>query len=78
MTPFRIGLLAAGSDLPPARLRENVTSPGGTTAAALNRFAQGDFAGLVQAAMQAANDRAAQMAQESAAAAQPALDSGKK
>ncbi|AHG63988.1 pyrroline-5-carboxylate reductase [Advenella mimigardefordensis] len=71
-------LLAAGSDQSPARLRENVTSPGGTTAAALNRFAQGDFAGLVQAAMQAANDRAAQMAQESAAAAQPAQDSGKK
>ncbi|MGX9936402.1 pyrroline-5-carboxylate reductase [Advenella kashmirensis] len=71
-------LLAAGSDDSPARLRENVTSPGGTTAAALNRFAQGDFAGLVQAAMQAANDRAAQMAQESAAAGQPAQDPGKK
>jgi len=71
-------LLAAGSEDSPARLRENVTSPGGTTAAALNRFAQGDFAGLVQAAMQAANDRAAQMAQESAAAGQPPQDSGKK
>ena len=71
-------LLAAGSEDSPARLRENVTSPGGTTAAALNRFAQGDFAGLVQAAMQAANDRAAQMAQESVAAGQPAQDSGKK
>ncbi|HLU03398.1 MAG TPA: pyrroline-5-carboxylate reductase [Advenella sp.] len=71
-------LLAADSEDSPARLRENVTSPGGTTAAALNRFAQGDFAGLVQAAMQAANDRAAQMAQESAAAGQSAQDSGKK
>ncbi len=29
------GALIAQSDLPPARLRENVTSPGGTTAAAL-------------------------------------------
>lgn len=71
-------LLAAESDESPARLRENVTSPGGTTAAALNRFAQGDFAGLVQAAMQAANDRAAQMAQESAPAASQGQDSGNK
>ena len=71
-------LLAAESEDSPARLRENVTSPGGTTAAALNRFAQGDFAGLVQAAMQAANDRAAQMAQESASAARQGQDAGNK
>lgn len=38
-------------------LREQVTSPGGTTAAALATFSEGDFAGLVARAMAAARDR---------------------
>lgn len=70
-------LLAAGSEDTPARLREKVTSPGGTTAAALARFELGDFTGLVQAAMQAANDRAAEMARESAVGS-TVTDAGKK
>ena len=70
-------LLAADSEDTPARLREKVTSPGGTTAAALARFEQGDFTGLVQAAMRAANDRAAEMARESASGS-TVTDTGKK
>lgn len=70
-------LLAAGSEDSPARLREKVTSPGGTTAAALARFEQGEFSGLVQAAMQAASDRAAEMAQ-SAGTSAVNNDTGKK
>lgn len=42
-------------------LRERVTSPGGTTAAALNVFAEGGFTELVHQAVQAAKARAAQL-----------------
>jgi pyrroline-5-carboxylate reductase len=42
---------------PPARLRERVTSPGGTTAAALDAFAAGDLRGLVAGALAAAAQR---------------------
>ena len=43
-------------------LRENVTSPNGTTAAALQRFSAGDLAGLVASAMKAASDRSKELA----------------
>lgn len=56
--------LAAQSDEPPAVLRERVTSKGGTTAAALDVYAQGDFAGLVERAMQAAARRSRELAEE--------------
>lgn len=49
--------MAARPGADAAALREQVTSPGGTTAAALRAFADGDFAGLVSAAMAAARDR---------------------
>ncbi|MCR3923228.1 MAG: pyrroline-5-carboxylate reductase [Firmicutes bacterium] len=45
----------------PAILREMVTSPGGTTAAALFEFEQGGFRGLVQKAVQAATERSKEM-----------------
>jgi pyrroline-5-carboxylate reductase len=45
----------------PARLREKVTSPGGTTAAALARFEQGALKSLVAEAMQAAALRSAEI-----------------
>ncbi|CFM38945.1 pyrroline-5-carboxylate reductase [Bordetella pertussis] len=45
-------------------LRERVTSKGGTTAAALDVYAQGDFAGLVERAMQAAARRSRELAEE--------------
>jgi pyrroline-5-carboxylate reductase len=47
----------------PATLREQVTSPGGTTAAALNVLAQQQFVPIVQQAITAANDRAAALRQ---------------
>lgn len=45
-----------------ATLRENVTSKGGTTQQALTTFAEGGLAELVNKAMQAAKDRAIEMA----------------
>lgn len=45
-------------------LRERVTSKGGTTAAALEVFQERDFRGVVQAAMQAAARRAAELSRE--------------
>lgn len=56
--------LAALSPLPLEQLRANVTSEGGTTAAALAVFDQQHFTTIVQQAMQAANDRAAELAKE--------------
>lgn len=48
------GAMLAAGDTPAAELRRRVTSPGGTTAAALDRLEQSDFAGIVQAAVGAA------------------------
>jgi pyrroline-5-carboxylate reductase len=45
----------------PARLREKVTSPGGTTAAALAVFESADFKELVARAMTAARDRSVEL-----------------
>ncbi len=47
----------------PAQLRKNVTSPGGTTEAALNSFADNNFHEIVERAMQAAHDRSEQLGQ---------------
>jgi pyrroline-5-carboxylate reductase len=46
----------------PASLREQVTSAGGTTAAALAVFAQADLAGIVRRAVTAAARRSAELA----------------
>ena len=43
-------------------LRENVTSPNGTTAAALASLTESDFAGIVAKAMKAARDRSQELA----------------
>lgn len=55
------------SGLPPAKLRQNVTSPGGTTAAALdvlggNAILQGGLDTLMRAAVEAARKRAEELA----------------
>jgi pyrroline-5-carboxylate reductase len=55
--------LAANSTESPAVLRQRVTSPGGTTAAALQVFEQREWAAIVGEAMQAAARRAAELSQ---------------
>jgi len=45
----------------PAELRQKVTSPGGTTAAALAQFEKGDFNELVKKAVKAAYERAKEL-----------------
>ncbi|ANB16741.1 pyrroline-5-carboxylate reductase [Dokdonella koreensis] len=51
------GRMLVESGEPPATLRERVTSPGGTTQAALEAFAAGDFRRLVGQAVEAAVQR---------------------
>lgn len=56
------GLLAHDSDGDLARLREEITSPGGTTAAALRVLEAADLRGVVRAAMRAATERGRELA----------------
>ena len=53
------------NDMSIAQLRENVTSKGGTTQAALNTFREGGLPELVSSAMDSAIARAKEMAQDS-------------
>jgi len=56
------GALMAADDSPPAILRQNVTSRGGTTAAALSvLMTDGRMAGLMDEALEAAARRAAEL-----------------
>lgn len=55
------GLLALQSEESAATLRARVTSPGGTTAAALQKLEDGGIRDIVRAAMLAARDRAAEL-----------------
>jgi len=57
-------LLLKSSGHSPKALREAVTSPGGTTAAALRVFAEQDFDGLVARAMAAARARSVELGSE--------------
>lgn len=54
--------MAAGSSDAPAVLRRNVTSPGGTTEAALNELAEAGLPGDFQEAMEAAYRRSIELA----------------
>ncbi|MEQ1635400.1 MAG: pyrroline-5-carboxylate reductase [Methylococcales bacterium] len=56
--------IALESNESPAQLRQRVTSPGGTTEAALACFEQGGFTQLVTQALQAAHDRSVTMSIE--------------
>ncbi len=56
--------MAVSSDVEAAELRRRVTSPGGTTEAAIKRFQAGGFEALVEQAMQAAAERSAQLAEQ--------------
>ncbi len=57
-------MLLAESEDSPEELRNAVTSPGGTTAAALQVFQQADFRSLVAKALAAAKARSLELAQE--------------
>lgn len=61
-TALGAGKLAANSDVAPDELRRRVTSPGGTTEQALLSFQRDGFERIVAAAIQAAQQRAAQLA----------------
>lgn len=52
------------SEVDAAELRRRVTSPGGTTEAAINRFQAGGFEALVQQALNAAASRSAELAEQ--------------
>jgi pyrroline-5-carboxylate reductase len=58
------GALAAASDGDLARLRQEVTSKGGTTEAALGVFTAADFAGTVGRALEAATRRSRELADQ--------------
>ena len=63
-TAFGAAKMALESQDPPAVLRERVTSPGGTTEQALKVFMESDYQALVQRAMSAACERAAELAKQ--------------
>lgn len=63
-TAFGAASMARTSDKSPATLRENVTSKGGTTAAALNVFNDRELPLIIQEAMQAAHDRAVELGEQ--------------
>lgn len=63
-TAFGAAKMALESELSPAELRAQVTSPNGTTAAAIAHLQQQGYEILMQAAMQAASNRAKELADE--------------
>lgn len=63
-TAFGAAKMALESTEPPGTLRARVTSPGGTTEQALKTFIEGKLPELVERALQAAADRAAELARE--------------
>lgn len=63
-TAFGASKLALESSDDPALLREKVTSPGGTTERALERLKEGGLETIFIEALQAASDRAAELADQ--------------
>lgn len=63
-TAFGATKMALESTESCATLRQRVTSPGGTTAAALNTFEQGELRQLVDQAVKAAANRSEELAQQ--------------
>ena len=63
-TVFGAGALAKSSTLTPSRLRENVTSPAGTTQAALEVLmdSQGGWKPIIKKAVNAAYNRSRELA----------------
>ncbi|VAX09186.1 Pyrroline-5-carboxylate reductase [hydrothermal vent metagenome] len=63
-TAFGASKMALEIDKQPATLRQNVTSPGGTTERAIQTFQQGGFEKLVNEALTSAQTRAHELAEE--------------
>ena len=57
-------LMAQQSAEPLATLRQNVTSPGGTTEAAINTMLEHGIPAIIASALQAAQQRSVELAQE--------------
>ena len=60
------GMLLAGSEKSAFRLRSDVTSPGGTTAAAMYALEEGGFRTLIEDAIQAASRRSRELGRRAA------------
>ena len=65
-TAWGAGAMAMDQDVDVAELRRRVTSPGGTTQAAMDTFERGDFRQLVYRAIEAAAHRSEELAAEGA------------
>lgn len=63
-TALGAAAMAARGDVEPAELRARVTSPGGTTEAAVNSLINADLSGLFEQAITAAFQRSVDMAKE--------------
>lgn len=63
-TALGAATMAKESDVDAKELRRRVTSPNGTTEAAINNFVDNGFNTIVENAMQKANDRSIELAQE--------------
>ena len=63
-TAFGAARMALASEFEPAELRRRVTSPNGTTEAAIKTFQAGDFEALVDKALTAAAQRSAELAEQ--------------
>lgn len=61
-TAFGAAKLALNSDVPPGELRRRVTSPGGTTEAAIKQFESEQFQSMVERAIAKANARSQELA----------------
>ncbi|MFJ4143417.1 pyrroline-5-carboxylate reductase [Pseudomonas sp. NPDC089734] len=62
-TALGAALMATGSEVDAAELRRRVTSPAGTTEAAIKAFQAGGFEALVETALSAADHRSAELAE---------------
>jgi pyrroline-5-carboxylate reductase len=62
-TALGAALMATGSDVDAAELRRRVTSPAGTTEAAIKSFQADGFEAIVEKALGAAAHRSAEMAE---------------
>lgn len=63
-TALGAATMASSSDVAPAQLRKNVTSPNGTTEQAIKSFQANNLENVVEQALTAANDRSVELSDE--------------